>query len=186
MKKSIKFLCAFLIISVGLISCGEDGAPGPKGPQGEQGIAGEKGDKGDQGDSGEPGTPNVIFSEWIATRFATTATDFTIFGINDSVFTQEAANSAVILVYARWSGSLIVVPLPITINNRSYYYSLDPSLNLLSLIGLSVDFSNEFFGDFSAVRYVIIPGGIPANGGRQLDYKSMSYDEIKTLFNIPD
>lgn len=196
MQISKQLLTAILLISL-VISCSpEDGEIGPQGPQGEQGVpgpAGEDGQDGEQGEQGETGTANVIYSEWIPSDFASPITDdFDQFELDVPQLNEVLQDSGVILVYAR--RSTLIYPIPIT-----FFGSLDENYNwrLLTtnddIIAVRVNSTDggvigePFLND--EYRYVLIPGGQEAEGGRTMsaqDYQNMSYEEIAHLFNIKD
>ncbi len=196
MQISKQLLAAILLISL-VISCSpEDGEIGPQGPQGEQGIpgpAGEDGQDGEQGEQGETGTANVIYSEWIPSGFASPITDdFDQFELDVPQLNEVLQDSGVILVYAR--RSTLIYPIPIT-----FFGSLDENYNwrLLTtnddIIAVRVNSTDggvigePFLND--EYRYVLIPGGQEAEGGRTMsaqEYQNMSYEEIAHLFNIKD
>lgn len=196
MQISKQLLTAILLISL-VISCSpEDGEIGPQGPQGEQGVpgpAGEDGQDGEQGEQGETGTANVIYSEWIPSGFASPITDdFDQFELDVPQLNEVLQDSGVILVYAR--RSTLIYPIPIT-----FFGSLDENYNwrLLTtnddIIAVRVNSTDggvigePFLND--EYRYVLIPGGQEAEGGRTMsaqDYQNMSYEEIAHLFGIKD
>jgi len=165
-----------LVCTVVITSCsGEDGEPGPQGEQGEQG---EKGDKGD------PGTADIYYSDWIPEEFLDTPTTSHSFGITDENINDDLANDAVILVYARTSNPGLH-QLPITIDNKSYFYIAFYENNWLRFDAETTDGSSQIFNNFIDFRFVIIKEGNNTSG-RKIDYQSMSYEEIKELFQIPD
>lgn len=195
---SVKNVLGSLCIMAALfISCsaedGADGAIGPAGPQGQQGVSGLDGADGADGEQGDTGTANVIYSEWIPSGFADPITDdFDQFELDVPQLNETLQDSGVILVYAR-RGTLIY-PIPVT-----FFGTLDENYNW-RLLTTNDDFiavrvnstdgsviGTPFLND--EYRYVLIPGGEPASGGRsytEVDYQAMSYEEIATLFNIKD
>lgn len=194
------------IIAALLVSCsaedGADGAIGASGPQGQEGASGSSGADGtdgmdgadgQQGDQGETGTANVIYSEWIPSGFDDPITDdFDQFELDVPQLNETIQDSGVILVYAR-RGTLIY-PIPVT-----FFGTLDENYNW-RLLTTNDDFiavrvnstdgsviGSPFLND--EYRYVLIPGGEPASGGRSYttaDYEAMSYEEVAELFNIKD
>lgn len=178
---------------------GQDGAAanqGAQGEQGEQGVQGPKGDQGDQGPKGDTGTANVIYSDWIPSGFPETINDnFEQWSLIAPELTQEIHDTGVILVYARVGTLIYTVPITFFSGNEYWYFRLlDINDPLIAIRVDSIDGGDIgtpiLNGDF---RYVLIPGGIPANtdnpGGitsKTPDYAGMSYEEIAERFNIPD
>ena len=188
---------AFIFSLFLLASCsGEDGEMGVQGPQGEQGPQGAQGDQGPQGNQGETGSANVIYSEWIDTEFDNNEVAVGVnFDIDVPELTQDIIDQGVVLVFGRnipGIGSPDVIQLPfITADNFHSFRMEDPEvlrITISSLDGTSV--GNPFFEDY---RYIIIPGGQPADTGdtvtvkgEPLDYTKMSYQEIITHFGIAE
>ncbi len=190
-----------LAIAVFLGSCsaedGETGPAGPQGPQGEQGPQGADGAQGEQGEQGETGTANVIYSDWIDSEFDTNITDPAA-GINLDApdLTQEIINQGTVLVYGRNVAlpTSEIFPLPQIISNDNHGFRVsDPGsirLTIVSLDGGAV--GSRIIEDY---RYIIIPGGQPANPGggggitsktESLDFSKMTYEEVIAYFNIPE
>ncbi len=202
MQLSKLVLGTLLLIGL-VVSCStEDGEIGPEGPQGEQGVQGPAGEDGQDGmngqdgqdgEQGEQGTANVIYSEWIPSGFDDPITDdFDQFELDVPQLNETLQDSGVILVYAR--RSTLIYPIPIT-----FFGSLDENYNwrLLTtnddIIAVRVNSTDggvigePFLND--EYRYVLIPGGQQAEGGRSIsaqDYQKMSYEEIAQMFNITD
>ena len=183
MKTTMKFIAySLMIFTLTLTSCSvEDGEDGL---QGEQGIAGLDGD---DGTDGEDGNANVIASDWIPSEFSTTATTRSIFEIEDPALTVDIADTAVIYAYAR-AGSNDVISIPFTFSNRSYYFAVIPTQNVLRIIAGSVDGSQEFFNiDFNAVRYVIVPASTSASEtSKQASIDYSDYNAVKEAYNLKD
>lgn len=194
-------MMAFCLVAFLSVSCspedGETGPAGPQGPQGEQGAQGPQGEEGPQGEQGDPGTANVIYSDWFESEFdndiIATGSSFNV-SVPD--LTQEIIDQGVVLVFGRNDpvlGTDDVFHLPHIISSNYYSFRLEDVETLVitvsSLDGVSVGI--PFFEDY---RYVIIPGGQPADDGGgdseaaskslDVDYSKMSYKEIMTLFNI--
>ncbi|MEO0506302.1 MAG: hypothetical protein AAF090_09130 [Bacteroidota bacterium] len=199
-NRFVKQSAAFLFSLFLLASCsGEDGEMGVQGPQGEQGPQGAQGDQGpqgDQGEQGETGSANVIYSEWIDTEFDNNIiTTGAGFDIDVPDLTLEIVNQGVVLVFGRNFPGLSspdIMQLPfITADNFHSFRIEDPEvlrITIASLDGTQV--GSPFFEDY---RYIIIPGGQPADTGdtvtikgEQLDYSKMSYQEIITHFGITE
>ncbi|MBU2926699.1 hypothetical protein [Winogradskyella psychrotolerans] len=179
-----------LFISLLFFSCSPE-----DGNDGIDGIDGIDGADGADGADGETGTANVIYSDWIASGFPDTInSNFDQWEMYAPELTQEIHDTGVILVYARVSNLIYSIPTSFfgTTQEQWSFRLFDFNDTLIAIRVQSIDDSNigtPFLnGDF---RYVIIPGGTsassrPANGSSQVDYSSMSYEEIKSLFNIPD
>lgn len=175
-----------LIMASLLFACsaedGEDGAIGPQGPAGAQGPAG------DQGEQGELGTANVIYSDWIPSGIPTNIlSNQAAFDVDALLLTDEIINSGVILVYGRFSPSL-VYGLPATFNsgvfNETHFFRTE-GVGKFSIRINSLDGSNIVERLFNDYRYVLIPGGVLSGKSVTADYAKMTYDEITKLFNIP-
>ena len=145
----------------------------------------EDGKDGINGATGATGSANVIYSEWLTTPAAvpdnidgTTGTSF-FFDVPE--LTNEMLEKGTILTYFSYSG--IVNPIP-------YTSRAGGSTNtILSVVTLNKIKFFRFSHDGSAApgfsstllwRYILIPGGIPAASGKQLnlDYSKMSYEEV--------
>ncbi len=185
-----------VVLSVFIFSCsdGEDGAIGPAGSQGEQGPAGQDGEDGVNGQDGEPGSSDVIYSSWIPSEFGDSVPEFKEFLIDVPDLTQEIIDKGTILVYARLipdgisADRFFQLPIAFFGNPGESYYYITGSTGPLK-IGVETTDGQDIGtpllnGDY---RYVLIPGGVPAGKSRLIeDYKNMSYEEIATLFNIPE
>jgi hypothetical protein len=212
--KSLKFFSLMLLTSLFIISCQKEGPEGPAGPQGvagPQGAAGTNGTNGANGATGATGatgpqgpagTANVIYSAW---------SKFTSGGWGDSSFidvgsvsrfnrsapgiTSSILSTGVVLSYlANVDGSGNVLagagpyPLPFLFGTRTI--SVIPAVGRIIYYVSVTGFTN---GTYST-RYIIIPGGVaggrftsgPATGYTVEQVKAMSYEQIKTLFNIPE
>ncbi|GAA4279380.1 collagen-like protein [Aquimarina mytili] len=178
---------AVLITLLFMFSCeGEDGAIGP---QGEQGLQGEQGSQGDQGAQGETGTANVIYSDWTDSSFPADIMDSSDFFVIDAPeITDEIRNSGAVLVYGRTASLNNIIELPVILSgNKFYNTTLGISAGQLNIFVQTLDGSNVGSTSFGSYRYIIIPGGTAASKNASLeDYKAMSYQEIITLFNIPE
>nr|WP_298995934.1 hypothetical protein [uncultured Allomuricauda sp.] len=199
---TVLFFGIFLLASCSAED-GETGPAGPQGPQGEQGVAGPAGAdgaNGQDGEQGETGTANVIYSDWIDSEFddnvILTAAGF---DIDVPELTQEIINQGVVLVFGRnipgGFSSPDVMQLPF-ISNSNFYSSRIEDVETLRITVASLDGTAVGIPFFENYRYVIIPGGVPAedDGGgiiitsksSEYDYSKMSYEEIAELFNIQD
>lgn len=176
MKFSTSLIIAFSFLLINTSCEGEDGAIGPQGEQGAQG---------EQGTQGNPGTANVIYSDWIASGLEQNVSDgFDAFDINASEITQEVMDTGVILVYAKQGIAVYQIPLTLNGNiNESYYYRVFNIGELNIAVEGANGVTNIGAPFLQLFRYVIIPGGQSSRSA--LDYQSMSYNELCTLFNIP-
>lgn len=205
-----------VMVSLLIFSCsdGEDGAIGPAGQDGVNGADGANGadgndgangTDGENGDDGSPGTANVMYSDWIARDFETNVPAET----NEQLLTsfnlaEFNLNEDVILVYGRHEVNILVSEikqLPYILASQNEFYTFEVSSfsggSSLRIEVSTLDGGTNLFTFFDDFRYVIIPGGVStsssaASGGLESgsksaeDYKNMSYEEIKTLFNIPE
>jgi len=165
--KTIKFLGTItLILSLfSLIGCSS--SDGEVGPKGETGAAGPKGD---------PGSANVIYSEWISATFSGSGATYTT-SIAAPKLTQEMLDKADIRVYWSESGRVISLPYAQVLSGISYTVHQRLYVGLIELIAsYSISGAKSF-------RYIIIPGGVTA---RQKPLSETTYEELKTLYNIPD
>lgn len=108
------------------------------------------------------------------------------------------------MVYGRHEVNILVSEikqLPYILASQNEYYGFEVSSfsggSSLRIEVTTLDGGTNLFTFFDDFRYVIIPGGISASsstasGGLESgsksarDYTKMSYQEIKTLFNIPE
>jgi hypothetical protein len=169
--------------------------------QGPQGPAGPAGVQGVQGPAGPAGTANVIYSAWFTPTAWTTpglsssssSFDKTAPGVTATVISQ-----GLVLSYVQLTGDGGVTRnLPTTINiSPSIIYQLN---FLIVSAGILRFTTHDLQGSFTPVitnqyRYVIIPGGVsggrlmngPAAGYEVDQIKSMSYEQVKSLFSIPE
>jgi hypothetical protein len=183
-----KALLILLLFTSILVSCkkGDVGPAGPIGPQGPQGTQGTQGPKGD------PGTANVIYSNW-ATLIHNTrdssidAITRRINHIHVPALTPEIRDRGVILVYMRFTAALII-PLPYQHHDGVGATSMD-----FFAVQQKIIISRHYTSTRTPVgwnasmqfRYIIIPGGTLA-GARNIDPKTLDYETVKQLYNIPD
>ena len=198
MKRKFMHAGALLFLASCLfLACGDDGDPGPQGAQGAQGEQGPQGpqgpqgDEGEQGQQGEPGTANVIFSDWIGSSFSSTSLgnsrSFTLLSSSDL-----NPNRDVVMVYGRVDGTLTdvyILPYSDIEGSAEYFFNLNPMTTTTEVIvrAQTTDGSLGIFDKFSDYRYVIIPGGTPADTGKSaspVDYED--YEAVKAYYNIPD
>lgn len=157
------------------------GCEGPEGPQGEQGI------QGIQGEQGDPGTANVIYSDWSQLEGAWR--DSVIFGGNFKVnhltapeLTQAIMDYGVVLCYVKYGTHN--VPLPYT--NSSYTLGFHIDLGRIIFSTLKPDLTGGVvLINTMQFRYVLIPGGVAATKST-VDYTKLTYEQICTVFDIPE
>lgn len=180
------YLLCLTISTLLLSACAEDGDPGPQGPQG---VQGEQGEKGAQGEQGEPGTANVMYSDWMV--FDWNLENFSSFKTHQldiPEYSEEfVEKGGVILVYHKASpvGALpFVQQLPVHAEYSLTYTAYVPGY---IRVRASLNSASAFAGIITngEFRYILIPGGVNLNG-RQSDYSSLSYREIKQMFHLPD
>ena len=180
--RELKLICAGVLIACLHFGCskGKDGAQGPPGA------------------TGPPGTANVVYSSWFLTGNGwetTGANSYRAFALFDKAaaqITQPVIDSGVVLAYMKGDPNTglanEVFPLPYSVrvdsvvtdlwdfvlnspgNIRFLYKSGNP-LTTVELAGISF-------------RYVIIPGG--TFGGRMLNPRTMTYEEVCQAYGIPE
>ncbi len=191
----INYLLTFgiVVLSLGLLACeGPAGSEGPQGPQGEQGLQGE------QGPQGEEGTANVIYSEWMRLGDVSTGADTTILSRNFARYhipapdlTQEIIDQGTMLVYYQLLD--LITPLPWTFSDLSsgggtYTVTFGPlKPEFITILSQNSDNTAFTLNLDTQFRYILIPGGVAATSKvKGIDLKSLSYQEVKTLFGIPE
>ncbi len=179
---------------------GPGGTPGPAGPAGPTGPQGPAGPAGPQGPAG---TANVIYSPW-----------FNLTNWHDSTMTNQGLvkldyrdapgitstiiSSGVVLMYVAPNASSTYaygLPWLVTSSNPNIIISFVPTVGRLVVYNTQV---NSIAGGITpnasyVYRYIIIPGGVLGGrsagaGGTQYtveELKSMSYEQVVQLFNIP-
>lgn len=161
---------------------GATGATGANGANGQNGTTGPKGDRGDtglQGPKGDPGTANVYYSDWITLNVTGSSGNYEATVITPKI-TQEILDKGVILMFIKNNGNIYPVPFAYATSVSTLVSTIIPNISLGKIrIYLSYNIFNPF-------RYVIIPGGVSIGAGRKKVLNSMSYEEIKALYNIPD
>lgn len=167
MNNKVKHLISTLLLFIVVItSAACEGPAGPQGPKGEEGASGPKGDQGPQG---EEGTANVIYSEWldIVWNQSDNNTNKSMY-INESrVSEDDFMETGMVVVYLREvvSGSTpVIYPLPYSFGS-TYLYPLVtnvPNLQGILLMNSSTDGGNVSSLNGVQIRYILIPGGIPA------------------------
>jgi hypothetical protein len=213
MKTTIKnfskvLLLAITIFSMSIISsCSKDGEPGVAGKDGLNGIngavgatgstgaTGGTGNTGPAGPTGPTGTANVIYSNWISADFVATGSAyyFTI-PLPASIPFQTLRDTYHISIYYDYGGAFYQLPMKEFNLNVEISYILSSSLGGFRIqaarAGVATpDVINPFLATYTSdrLRYVLIPGGVPAGRGiSPPDYSKMSYHEVCTKFNIPE
>lgn len=186
---------------------GAQGIIGPTGPVGPQGIQGPVGPQGPQG------VTNVIYSNWIPTPTTfgaagwfdssiTTIGTVSRANIAAPAITQTVINQGLTLVYHTFSAT--PAGLATTANAQSLPFTTNVGSVLIEAnyrpaIGRIIFFIKTFSGTGSFgllaghyVRYIVIPGSVagrftsgPAAGYTVDQIKSMSYDQVMALLNVP-
>jgi hypothetical protein len=158
---------------------GEIGPAGATGATGATGAIGAAGATGAKGDKGDTGTANVSYSDWINITFTGSSGNFTA-TVTAPKITQDILDKGVVLMFIKIGGVVYSVPYAYATSTGTLVGTILPALTVgkITLYG-SYNYSNPF-------RYVIVPGGVSIGGGRKAALESMSYGEIKTLYNIPD
>lgn len=172
LMKAICFkISTFLLLGATLLlnnSCSDDGKDGAQGPA---------------------GTANVIYSEWISfpATYTFSSQDDRLgffYDIQAPKITQEVLDHGIVMVYISSNGGT-VFSLPYTIPT-TYGVSQILSEGLLEIFTYKLNNSGGIeIPTTSKLRYVIIPGGAAAKTKTQPDYKSMSYEQVCSLHNIP-
>ena len=196
---NLQLLLATLMLGVG---CADDGAQGPAGPAGPVGPAGP---------TGATGAPNVIYGSWFKPAAYDVATVYSVTNFTHTVevpeITEEIINSGVVLVYAKLHGyNTSLWPtdqvglLPITLGYVQGPTLWDTWSATTSVDKLKITFVNSgniytLISNQHQFRYVIIPGGVSASGGRVVDQlnaddlarlQTMPYAEAMAFLGIPE
>jgi hypothetical protein len=187
--KKFKLLSVLIALSVLLFSCSKEG---PAGPQGETGL------QGPAGPQGPAGSANVIYSPWFLTGSGwdtlTYASNYGAYATYDkaaSGITQAIIDNGVVLAYMKGDPTTgladEVFPLPYTVGvgygfTDLWDFVLNAAGNIRFLYKSDYPWDIATLGDIS-FRYIIIPGGVA--GGRMLDLRRMTYEEVCKLYNIP-
>lgn len=184
-------LLSLLLIAVAFlaVNCTKEGPEGPAGATGPQGPAGASGATGATGATGPAGTANVIYSAWFTSgAWVGSGTTFAYFDKAAPGVTAAIRDNGVILAYARLAGDATNIrPLPATTGGGVSSILWNFLSTAVGTIRFTVESSaviapsatNEF-------RYVLIPGGVLGGRGTEtIDPRSLSYDEVCALYNIP-
>ena len=162
-------------------------------------CSGEDGKDGIDGTNGETGTANVIYSNWINQNWNNINGDIIkSMMIMEPRITSEILNNGFVLGFFRFSDQTVIYNLPFSNNGPGVNITRSYLLNLGSISFFAQRYNtsipmNELNLNGSAtsipqVRYVIVPGGANIAGrlAARPDYSKMSYQEICTMFNIPE
>lgn len=177
--------CLIALVAIAMTACSpEDGKMGPAGPQGEQGLP------------GEDGNANVIASDWmdIVWNFQNEAT-FKAMHIDAAQITEEfIENGGTILMYLKQKdgNNYAVAPLPYAIGNDQFIfiYVNAPSFIPVGIMVqvTSIDTSipvNEYDDGTYFFRYILIPGGTPAENALVKEgIDPTNYQAVSDFFNI--
>ena len=213
MRKLRSLSLLFLSITFIAVSCtkegpeGPVGAQGPQGPPGTPGAAGAAGAAGATGPAGPAGTANVIYSAWFSFVAANWG-DSAMANLGTAKranklapgITQAILDNGLVLAYTKngnptfpgvgpyllpfiipGNPGIIVGHMPVV--GRLIYYNQTTN----NTGGVVVNADYQF-------RYIIIPGGVA--GGRVMsgkaagytveELKAMPYQQVASLFNIPE
>lgn len=190
MKNSFKLLLiTFLAIGLTSAACeGPTGSDGPQGPQGEQGP------EGPQGPQGETGTANVIYSDWmnIAWNLVDGPTRKHMYVEESRVVEEEFMATGTLLMYLKLETpeDIVIAALPFTNRTDNLFYVIGKAASGEGLEGIimvlvATDSSTPVQSDWNdyQVRYVMIPGGVPA---KMKDDFLKDYEAVKEYYGIPD
>ena len=166
------------VLSLLTFSCkkGDTGPAGPSGPAGPTGAVGPK------------GTANVYYSGWVtATNFKDSIVDNSSLHIATVAATQLADSilqKGGLLVYFTFGSGVFPLPYTSYAGGKGSTLSFIPQLNRIIITRFTLDNSNSVaLSTVLQYRYIIIPGG---TGNRQVDYKSMSYEQVCLALGIPE
>jgi hypothetical protein len=187
--KKFKLITVLLALSILAFNCSK----GPVGPQGSTGP------QGPVGPAGPIGTANVIYSAWFLTgtgwdsiAHASSYGAKATFDQVASSITQTIIDSGVVLAYMKGDPTTglanEVFPLPYSVGvgfnfTDLWDFVLNAPGNIRFLYKSDSPWTLAILGRIS-FRYIIIPGGVA--GGRMLNLKKMSYEEVCKLYNIPE
>lgn len=184
----ISLISISLFFALANIACeGPEGTTGPQGPQGEQGP------EGPQGSQGETGTANVIYSDWmnIAWNFTDDATFKQMYIEEPRVVEDDFLAEGTLLMYLKLETSegSITVPLPFT-SGTDYLTFLAADVPGENVEGIVVrleatDNTTPVQTDWNnyQVRYIMIPGGVPAKMGENF---LKDYSAVKEYYGLPN
>ena len=184
---------------------GPAGATGPVGPTGAVGPVGPAGPVGPQGPAG---VTNVIYSAWYAP--ATTDWLDTTIGLPGAVKRARIAAPGITLPFLQ--SGIVLVYMAFTPATTARTYQLPTSLSQGTTVPLHFGYVTEpgkmiyYYGNLNGTttttvfntnyqfRYVLIAGSVlggrmmsgAAAGYTEEQLRAMSYDSIRSMFNIPE
>lgn len=180
---------------------GPSGATGPAGATGATGATGPQGPAGPAGPQGPVGSANVIYSSWITTASLSWADtnniDFGIISranVISATVTATIINQGVLLGY--WQNGNNTYPMPYNLQSGGNVYQVSfiayTGRIMFYIANLGTLNASGIIPNGSA-RYIIIPGAVaggrfisgPAAGYTVAQIKSMNYNQVASLFNIP-
>lgn len=192
---------------------GPNGAIGMQGPTGPQGPVGPAGPVGPIGPQGAAGIANVTYSGWAtSTAVSWVTTNANFYGarfIYDRAapgITANIMNQGVVLAYIRTipggvtAAQVAQLPFRIRGGTGSISHHLDYSLNaagnlrfLYKFNGASGAYTTATLGTVET-RYILISGTMagsrfisgPVAGYDIAQIKAMEYNQVLSLFNIPE
>jgi hypothetical protein len=152
-----------------------------------------------KGDTGPAGTANVMYSDWFT---PSTYTLSTVFGMKNLDYTkaapgitQRVLDSGLVLTYGKLTGYNTaiwptgqVAALPILLTYSQGGTQTDTWSAYTTPGNLRINFVNNtnYYSSLATThsfRYIIVPGGV--YGGRQMDLRSMSYEQVCDYLSIP-
>ena len=179
-------IIAFTFILAGISCEGPEGPTGPEGPQGPQG------EQGPQGPEGPEGTANVIYSDWmnISWNFNDNPTSKAMYIEESRVIEDDFIANGSLLIFLKLEtpDGVAMTALPFISGTDNLYFVIGdvPSEGVEGiLIQLSSTDGSTVQDDWSGyqIRYVIIPGGVPAK--MKADFLK-NYQAVKEYYGIPN
>jgi hypothetical protein len=182
MKHVFSISCAALLSLVLLATGCKKGDEGPAGP------AGPAGPNGPQGPKGDTGVANVIYSGWLDATYdaVTNQAGDTLYYYEEDIpapkLTSQMLNTGELKVYmnAGTAAQPFIIALP-------FGYEIIPFFEVGNIYLQAADDYSTFIPTGTTAkrnqyRYVLIPGGVPARSGLDLN----DYAKVKEAFKIPD
>jgi hypothetical protein len=177
------FSVSTLVLAVALVfsACSKEGPAGPAGPQGP---AGPTGAAGAAGPAGATGTANVIYSAWLDV-VANPITPDELWGtlINAPKLDANILSTGMVKVYFNFGTAaapeITAIPDPLIAFINPYF-----SVGQIELLGI-IDYStisNQQGQKQNQVRYVLVPGGVPAK--YNVDWND--YAAVQKFLNLKD
>ncbi len=192
---------------------GPNGAIGLQGPTGPQGPIGPAGPAGPAGPQGSAGIANVTYSSWATSTAASWVTTNAAFYGAQNIYDRAAPgvttniiNQGVVLAYIRNipggtpAGQIAQLPYRIRGGTGIISHQLDFSLNaagnlrfLYKFNGASGAYTTAALGVVET-RYILISGTLagsrfisgPAAGYDIAQIKALEYNQVLSIFNIPE